>query len=279
MNDQSIDLSNHCFTLLSNDLLEIMSPLLLPFKITFFRYLRLYKDGARIDLCTNSTWTNHFYNNNFYKVAWWDRSFPTSNIIERTLWDEKCLTNDNIVGIHARTVFDIIHGFSIIKPNKDYCEIYDFATTSNNVVINDVYINCPEYFESAILYFNNQADSLILEAEKHKIFLPLQNAIDFTPAIDCSVISKMQKIYIDAKHNGAYLTRKEFDCLSFWVSGKTAKQIGLILDISHRTVETHFENIKGKLNINNKNQLVSKLQELGLFEMFIKNGLRLLSVA
>lgn len=275
MQDQNIDLSNHCFVTQSSDLSKILAQVLEPFKITFFRYLRLNKDGTRIDLCTDSTWTNHFYNQGLYKVAWWDRCLPTLNVIERTMWDEKCLTSDNIVGIHARTVFDIIHGYSIIKPTQDYCEVYDFATTKGNVIINDVYMRYPEYFEDIIFFFNYHARHLVKEAELNTIYLPMETTLADAKMCDSGVMEYVNRFYLEPGHSGAYLTKKEFSCLSLWFSGKTAKQISLILGISHRTVETHFDNIKGKFNLHNKNQLANKLQALGLFETLVKNGLRL----
>ncbi len=275
MQDQNIDLSNHYFITRSKELSQILTQVLAPFKITFFRYLRINKDGTRIDLCTDSDWTNHFYNQGFYKVAWWDRCLPTSNVIERTMWDEKCLTHDNIVGIHARNVFDIVHGYSIIKPSQDHCAVYDFATTKDNVAINDVYMRYPEYFEDIIFFFNFHARHLIKEAEQNKIYLPMETTITDAGMCYSNIMQHVNKFYLESGHNGAYLTKKEFSCLSLWFSGKTAKQIGTIMGISHRTVETHFENIKGKFSLHNKNQLANKLQSLGLFEILVKNGLRL----
>ena len=53
-----------------------------------------------------------------------------------------------------------------------------------------------------------------------------------------------------------HLTNKEIECLDLIMHGKTSKMIGKILNISYRTVETHMENIKKKLNIQSKSELI-----------------------
>ena len=51
------------------------------------------------------------------------------------------------------------------------------------------------------------------------------------------------------------LTPREKECLSLQLHGKTAKETAKLLFISPRTVEYHFENIKNKLNCNNKKEI------------------------
>lgn len=55
------------------------------------------------------------------------------------------------------------------------------------------------------------------------------------------------------------LTRRETECVKLCVRGKTAKEIGLLLGLSSRTVECYLENIKNKLNVTSKNDLINKV--------------------
>jgi DNA-binding CsgD family transcriptional regulator len=52
------------------------------------------------------------------------------------------------------------------------------------------------------------------------------------------------------------VSSREFDCLELLAQGKSAKEIGLILNISSRTVETHIDNLKDKLGFLSKKQLL-----------------------
>lgn len=56
-----------------------------------------------------------------------------------------------------------------------------------------------------------------------------------------------------------YFTRREQEISQQILLGRTAKQIALRLEISHRTVEFHIENLKVKLAVNTKADLIEKL--------------------
>lgn len=55
------------------------------------------------------------------------------------------------------------------------------------------------------------------------------------------------------------LTKKETEILLYLCQGKSAKEIAKIITISHRTVETHTEHIKEKLDCHSKYQLLDKI--------------------
>ena len=54
------------------------------------------------------------------------------------------------------------------------------------------------------------------------------------------------------------LTRSEKQILSYLLSGKTNKEISLILDISLNTVNNHVANIYEKSDVKNRVELVNK---------------------
>lgn len=60
------------------------------------------------------------------------------------------------------------------------------------------------------------------------------------------------------------LTLRENQCLIELIKGKTAKEIAKKLHISCRTVESHLENVKGKLGCRNKSELIEKIYQKGL---------------
>lgn len=59
-----------------------------------------------------------------------------------------------------------------------------------------------------------------------------------------------------------YFTKREFEIMSYLVKGKTAQNIGDILCISRRTVESHIDHIKNKLNVSTRSQLIEKIYPL-----------------
>lgn len=55
------------------------------------------------------------------------------------------------------------------------------------------------------------------------------------------------------------LSPREKDTLQCMIQGKSAKETGRILNLSHRTIETYLENIKQKLGCRTKLGIISKL--------------------
>lgn len=54
------------------------------------------------------------------------------------------------------------------------------------------------------------------------------------------------------------LSRRESEVLFFLLRGQTAKQIAQVLCVSPRTIETHIESLKTKMNCSNKAMLIEK---------------------
>jgi DNA-binding CsgD family transcriptional regulator len=75
--------------------------------------------------------------------------------------------------------------------------------------------------------------------------------------------SDNQTFSVGKKDNFA-LTQREKDILFFLTKAKTAKEIARILSISPRTVYSHVENIKLKLNCHTKSELVDMAYQTGL---------------
>ena len=64
-----------------------------------------------------------------------------------------------------------------------------------------------------------------------------------------------------------YLTKRELDILKCLIQGYSAKETGLKLGISYRTVESYINSLKLKLRCNKKRELISLAIKLGLFTL------------
>ncbi|GAH00959.1 unnamed protein product, partial [marine sediment metagenome] len=54
------------------------------------------------------------------------------------------------------------------------------------------------------------------------------------------------------------LTKTEAECLYFLIRGYTSREVGDLLNKSHRTIESHAEKIKSKMNCHSKSQMINK---------------------
>lgn len=85
-------------------------------------------------------------------------------------------------------------------------------------------------------------------------------------------LEKIEKI-ITFNSNKSFpkLAKREIECLYFMIRGMTAKQIGKLLNLSFRTIETYIENMKLKLNCCNRSELIGKAIDLGYIHISIGN--------
>jgi DNA-binding CsgD family transcriptional regulator len=60
-------------------------------------------------------------------------------------------------------------------------------------------------------------------------------------------------------HQNKYeLTSREYECVFLLIRGKSAKEIGALLSLSKRTIESYIENIKNKMDCKNKAEILVK---------------------
>jgi predicted ATPase/DNA-binding CsgD family transcriptional regulator len=67
-------------------------------------------------------------------------------------------------------------------------------------------------------------------------------------------------------NNDVGLTARELDVLLQLAEGKSSREIGDVLSISHRTASTHVSNIFSKLGVDNRAAAVAKAFQAGLFD-------------
>jgi DNA-binding CsgD family transcriptional regulator len=67
-----------------------------------------------------------------------------------------------------------------------------------------------------------------------------------------------------SKPPAALVTARQLECLAWVAEGKTAIEIGIILDISQRTVETHLARACETFGVHKRVQAVVKARELDI---------------
>ncbi len=102
-------------------------------------------------------------------------------------------------------------------------------------------------------------------------------SVDVTSNNNC-IISKDDLNYFNNKNERFMtknpfmkLTRKETEVLYFFIRGYISKHIAIKLNRSRRTIETHIQNIKTKLDCNSKSNLIDFAHQNGFID-YIPNS-------
>lgn len=254
-----------------DSLTDIIQPIF-NWDLSTFAYFKFFPNGQYLYLCNNIAWVehclrhvqdndsalgqeiNHAKENEFYSLMW-----PTTphDTLLRDLYD-----------------FDIWNGLSVFKKSSNYVELWGFATTRANKLISNFYLHNIELIKCFIRYFNDTASQLIDAKDTRKLavytnigegsFFNFEDPYDLEQINNFIMATNSKKYPILTPRGEVLLSQREKQCMHLISFGKTAKEIGLELDISHRTIELYIKNIKSKTNAQNKTELIKIFRKSAL---------------
>ena len=157
----------------------------------------------------------------------------------------------------------LYYRFFIIDRGLDFYRICGFGSHIEKNSIVNFYMNAAPLLARFICYFEYQARDLV-DGYRHDDLFSLVNyhqklttthsgpELSFEiPQLDFSMTQSQGSDDLNR-----IFTSREYECVSLIAQGCTMKTAARKLKISHRTVEQHLRNIKDKLGINTKSQLM-----------------------
>lgn len=254
-----------------SDLREIAAPLDY-LEISGFSYSKIYDNGRFMTLTTNAKWAE-FHFDKFFKCEYAAADIQSSVLAtDASLW----ISNpDNQIWRDA-TQFNLAGSMLLAKRQVNYLELYCYTTTADNHKSVDFYLNNQKLLHDFGYLFKDRASYLIKAAELNALQTPREYLVNApaNPTDNTAELHKQfyeaiqpQRLYID---DNSYLTAKEIECLQWCIRGKTAAEIGLLLGITKRTVESHLDKIKLKLNCYKQTDLIRRTIEIGIYDILMK---------
>lgn len=168
--------------------------------------------------------------------------YHLSDVAETTYLDSQKKHNET---------FGIDHLLFLSKKQKTKCHIFGFASTQKNLPLPTIYLNHSSLLDQFTDHFLEEVGTYSME--------PFQVEL---PALVGSSFFADNKVLQDSMSNFVTslgyqkLSAREKECLVWFLKGKTAQQTADFLNLSRRTVETYFENIKDKLGCYSKAEIL-----------------------
>jgi len=264
MNNDKLFANLHIALQLSPEVAQIATPLKEYFGVTSIVYGKNYNDGSEIRLTNQPAWIEHYYNNKLYLNSGFERH-PSQLQPGYAIWSH--LTHHQDV-LSAAREFNIDHGFSIINKTPDGCEFYFIGTTTDQHHVTNLLLNNLDFLNRFTFYFKEQAANLIKKVNVHKLIIPNkfkqvvseEKGLAFKNSLELPSL-EVKKYFLD---NNVTLSSRELACAKLLMEGKSAKLIAQALSLSPRTIETHLNRLKAKLNCQSKPSLISKLINLNI---------------
>jgi DNA-binding CsgD family transcriptional regulator len=235
--------------------------------VTYFEFVRLYPSGHVIKLDTQSGVLSYILGNDLYlkptEITSFERYMLMSNLMSESIANIKSDTLS-----HYQREFNIDHFFFINEQQKDYSESCVFGSDNSSSIA--FYMNNIDMLEKFCLYFKSKAINLIDRAFKQRLLLP-----EWRDFLSQQIASKQEQDSLDSSLNltsltfvidgeRIALTERESECLKPYLKGQSSKVIANQLKISARTVETHIDHIKTKLNCKSKSDLYDFMTNMKL---------------
>lgn len=79
-----------------------------------------------------------------------------------------------------------------------------------------------------------------------------------------------KQYYLCGTYAHTYLTQREAECIYLLANGHTLKKTGDSLKLSHRTVEFYLNNVKEKMNLRTKKQVLHAIYDTDFLDAFCK---------
>lgn len=254
-------ISKHPSIVHARDITDLCRPLH-HLDISYFSHVHIDNKNRFSALCSNPDFTEHYIRSKYYNadihMASMDQfnNFVIWDTIERSGQTEK-------MGIEALT-FGIDHTFTIIESNEHGKDYYHFSTHLPCKSFNQVYLRNFDLLNQFIAYFKDKvSEEKILSSAYDHVFTIDGNAEGYIIKNEdvFTNLEEKRKGFITSLNsaNNFVFTKRENECLYFTVRGKTAKQIAQILGVSYRTIEEYLSNIKIKMRVSSKAELIEKI--------------------
>ncbi len=171
--------------------------------------------------------------------------------------------------IESAACWKIFHRLYIVERYPGYFTAYGFGVIKETTSIFNFYLNAIPILRDFIKYYEYHASELIeYTKQNNRIIMPyysekkIRNCERFEEMLNISKLDFSIEAEKNISFDGKSMTSRELECLRLVSQGYTMKNIARKLEISHRTVEQHLRNIKDKLGLNTKNQLVEIWHEI-----------------
>jgi len=260
-----------------NDVQSICAPLFRLTNIDFFFYGRYYRDGSIMLLSSNGEHQKDFLGNSSYSIFDWEiinnLVKDSSNILTKktVYFSPSDILPSSLLSYYANK-FNMRTGIEIVEKLDNKYEIFWFHSSSKKN-LKEFYLNNLDVLAKFITYFREQAAQLISDSEKSKIIIPSRCRCDRFKNFILSLSNKgsfetlqlrnlhktlnIRKYSINRGGKLVNITNRERECLLYLEAGLPAKKTGSLMGISPKTVQNHLQNLRDKLGVFSKEQLLS----------------------
>lgn len=254
-------LNTHPIFTHAQELACICSPLK-HLNISYFAHVNITNGGEFTSLSNNPSFAKHYMEKGYYNA---DIHLASADQLgNHVIWDAIDLDGKTKKLNEESIQFGVSHVFTIIQEKTKSKDFYHFASDSIGKSINQEYLRNIHLLKMFISQFSETINSSRELHEAYKIkFSVDEDKSGFSTKIDPVTLQdqKLREHLFKEACTNKYplvhdLSKRENECLALYASGSTAKEISINLGLSIRSIENYIYNIKIKLGVSTKAELI-----------------------
>lgn len=231
-----------------------------------FGYMIAFNDGSYYQIVENLECLKKWVSNVETSHIFCARNVTTyfDDPYNFTIWPEE----PTCTAMEIYKEYSMWNGITISKINKDYTELYWFTKQNAEEGWHKWFIRSKVLFIKFIQYFDKHKEGLLHLNNTNKSLFKYKQSFNFTLSQSeylkerASSLNKLLR-YLDidlVPHNKLQIIEKlsprEMELLSIIGEGYTTKIAALKMNLAPKTAEHYIENIKKKISVRYKNELI-----------------------
>lgn len=251
---------------------RLTSPLKPAFGLTEFWHYTIRADGTFTYLANHPDISDHYWGSHLYKMC---PLFKHPDQVEPLLILSRAFKDKgyNVSQGEIQEKFHMQLPFNIILKQDGIYHGFGFSVRNPEFPLDSICINQLPRLNQFCEYFMQESASIQKKILDERFNIGKQLGAAFhkpipllhTPA---GALKDFYKKLKPSRFNHQNFSKREKQCLTLFLQGSSAREIGEKLGLSTRTIETHFVSIKGKLRCRTKSELFKSVQELERFGLF-----------
>jgi|GEM_PF-4898192 len=268
--DTKIRLNDHISTHQTIEVAKACKPLFENTPVTYFCFLRRYRDNSFTFLPTMSGFGDYLFGDGAYVNSWF-AGLPFDDLKTGYLfWDlahEVSCEEMFELGHTISNSFKLHSGIEMVEKHKDYCDFYSFSSP-----VKSIYFVGSPLLRQFIYHFKHKCQKLFRASLEDRLTLKLSEPLSIQNPIiasSCSIqdVEKQfdtKRYHLSGDFEHTFLTKRELEILTIVAQGGAIKCIADQLHTSPRTLEHHLSNMRDKLDLSYTSEVIHIARLQGL---------------
>ncbi len=238
--------TSFCFTAGAKEIIRNCQPFFDKHNIKNFYYIRITKQGELVFLTNQVKYAMNYWEAGLpTRLGWSEERKGAQNF--SILWDDWNLDKDIL---DFNNTIKCYNGFSLINRYHNFMQGATFLRDHSVDNANGYYLQKKEELQCWLRDFEFTFRHLIQHAKDHPMILPAEY-----------LASEQKAFYVERtiglcyRNIHAKVSFRELDCLYLLAKGFTWPHIAAMLNLSVRTVETHFNSLKNHFGLSSRDEL------------------------